>query len=81
MNDSTDDCPTDWVKIMHSCIFLASETANFDTATEKCEEMDGQLYEPMTLFHNQLVYALIEEKERAGHAFYIGIHDRYDEGS
>merc|ERR1712062_171997 len=67
--------------MMNTCIFLSPEPANFDNATKKCEEMDGQLYEPKTLFHNQLVYAIIEEKERTRQAFYIGIHDRYEEGS
>ena len=81
INDDNDDCPTDWVKMMHTCIFLSPEIANFDNATKKCEEMDGQLYEPKTLFHNQLVYAIIEQKERTRQAFYIGIHDRYEEGS
>ena len=69
MNDGNDDCPTDWVKMMHTCIFLSPEPANFDNATKKCEEMDGQLYEPKTLFYNQLVYAIIEEKNGQGRRF------------
>ena len=73
-------CPTNWTKVLDSCILISSESTNFDNAIEKCEDLDGKLYEPQTLFHNQLVSALIEDDLRDS-SFWIGIHDKYTEGS
>ena len=78
---SNKSCPTNWNQVFDSCIFLSSEYAEFDNATEKCKDLDGKLYEPQSLFHNQLVSALIEEKGQEGSSFWIGIHDKYTEGS
>merc|ERR1711953_675998 len=81
-DQSTKSCPTNWNKVLNTCIYLSSGSAtDFDTAIEKCEDMDGKLYEPQSLFHNQLVYALIEEKGLEGSGFWIGIHDKFTEGS
>ena len=74
-------CPTNWKKVLDSCILLSSESADFDTAIEKCKDLGGKLYEPQSLFHNQLVYALIEIKGLEGSGFWIGIHDKFTEGS
>ena len=79
---STKSCPTNWNKVLDSCILISSNSVNFDTAIEKCKDLDGKLYEPQTLFHNQLVSALIEEKGLDEVSqFWIGIHDKYTEGS
>ena len=43
--------------------------------------MGGKLYEPKNLEHNRRVYALIEAKGLEGVNFWIGIHDKYNEGS
>ena len=80
---SSKSCPANWNKVLDSCILLFSspwEKADFDDATKKCKDLGGKLYEPQSLFHNQLVYALIEEKGREG-SHWIGIHDKYTEGS
>ena len=78
---STKSCPTNWNKVLDTCILLSSGSADFDTAIKKCEDMDGKLYEPQSLFHNQLVYALIEAKGIQSSGFWIGIHDKFTEGS
>ena len=76
------NCPTEWVPIMDSCIWLSSEAVDFETATEKCIEMEGaRLYEPQTKLHNQLVFTLMKEKGVEGHNHYIGIHDKIEENS
>jgi len=58
---STKSCPTNWNKVLDSCILLSSEKTDFDNAAEKCKDVDAKLYEPQSLFHNQLVSALIED--------------------
>ena len=72
---------TEWVRILNSHIWLSSETANFDNASEICDGMDARLYEPQSLLHNRLVYSLIEAKKRNNKHHFIGIHDKYEEGS
>ena len=74
-------CPTYWKKVSDSCILLSSEYTDFDTAVEKCKDLDAKLYEPQSLSHNQLVYALIEEKGQEDQPFWIGIHDKDTENS
>ena len=74
-------CPPNWNKVSDSCILLSSENADFDTAIEKCKDQGGKLYEPQSLSHNQLVYALIEEKGQEDQPFWIGIHDKDTENS
>ena len=72
---------SEWVRIMNSDIWLSSKEANFDEAIEICDGMDAKLYEPQSFLHNQLVYLLIKAKERDEHGYFIGIHDKYEEGS
>merc|ERR1712062_548485 len=67
-------CPPNWNKVVDSCILLSSERADFDTAIEKCKDLDAKLYEPQSLSHHQLVYALIEGKGLEHQSFWIGIH-------
>ena len=74
-------CPTNWNKVLDSCILLSSEEADFDTAIEKCKDLDAKLYEPQSLSHNQMVYALIEEKGLEAKHFWVGIHDKNAENS
>merc|ERR1712062_717874 len=74
-------CPANWNKVSDSCILLSSERTDFDTAIEKCKDLDAKLYEPQSLSHNQMVYALIEEKGQEGYYFWIGIHDKNTENS
>merc|ERR1712062_530270 len=72
-------CPPNWNKVLDSCILLSSESANFDTAIEKCKDLDAKLYEPQSLSHNHMVYALIEGKGLEEYSFWIGIHDKFTE--
>ena len=72
-------CPPNWNKVVDSCILLSSERADFDTAIEKCKDLDAKLYEPQSLSHNQMVYALIEGKGLEAYSFWIGIHDKFTE--
>merc|ERR1712029_96165 len=74
-------CPANWNKVSESCILLSSEYSDFDTAVEKCKDLDAKLYEPQSLSHNQMVYALIEEKGLESKDFWVGIHDKNTENS
>ena len=74
-------CPIYWKKVSNSCILLSSEKTNFDTAVKKCKDQGGKLYEPQSLSHNQMVYALIEEKGLESKNFWVGIHDKNTENS
>ena len=67
---------SEWVRIMNSDIWLSSESANFDEATEICDSMDARLYEPQSLLHNQLVYSLIEAKGAANQHHFLGINQQ-----
>ena len=70
-------CPSDWVRVVHSCIWVSNEKATFDNATEKCKELDSaaSLYEPPNKHHNDLVFNLLKTNEN----HWIGIHDRIEE--
>ena len=74
-------CPAGWNKVSDSCILLSSEYTDFDTAVEKCKDLDAKLYEPQSLSHNQFVYALIEKIGLEGSDFWIGLHDKHTENS
>ena len=71
----------EWTRIQNSRIWLSSRAAKFDKAIEICDGMDARLYEPQSLLHNRLVYSLIEAKRREHTNYFIGIHDKYEEGS
>ena len=72
---------SEWVRIVNSDIWLSSETANFDDASEICDGMDARLYEPQSLLHNNLVFSLIEARGRDHKYHFIGIHDKHEEGT
>ena len=69
-------CPTDWVRVLDSCILVSNEKATFDEAVEKCKEFhsDASLYEPPNNHHSELVFNLLSEDHH-----WIGIHDRIEE--
>ena len=70
-------CPTDWVRVIDSCIWVSNEKATFDNATEKCKELDSaaSLYEPPNKHHSELVFNLLKTER----SHWIGIHDRFEE--
>jgi len=74
-------CPAGWNKVSDSCILLSSEYTDFETAVVWCKDLDAKLYEPQSLSHNQMVYALIEEKGLESKNFWVGIHDMNTENS
>ena len=69
-------CPTDWVRVLESCILVSNEMATFDKAAEKCKEFhsDASLYEPPNKHHNDLVFNLLSNEHH-----WIGINDRLEE--
>ena len=72
---------SEWTRILNSHIWLSSERANFDNASEICDGMDARLYEPQSLLHNNLVFSLIEARGRDHKYHFIGIHDKHEEGT
>ena len=80
LNSDFLDCPTDWVRVIDSCIWVSNEKATFDEAAEKCKELDrahgiANLYEPPNKNHNDLVFDLLKTNEN----HWIGVHDRIEE--
>ena len=75
-------CPPDWIRIMNSCIRTSTESLAFNEAAEKCKEFDtnARLYEPRSKLHNQLVFALLKERNEIDNFRWIGVHDKHEEG-
>ena len=77
-NRNFSGCPSDWVRVLDSCILVSNEMATFDKAAEKCKEFhsDASLYEPPNKQHSDLVFNLLSKEHH-----WIGIHDRNEENT
>ena len=55
VNEDFLTCPVGWERALDTCVRVSNEKANFDLASEKCQELDGRLYEPSHKNQNDLV--------------------------